>query len=116
MIYKDKTGKSVTQLTWVPPTTREDGSGYGFEDHKNYELGISEPDSATDGITPYISFPAELKTTSWPLDQLNLNTLGDVEVALRTVDNEGATGAWSSLLVFTVALARVSAPTGLSVS
>lgn len=115
MIFTKADGTSVTELAWVPPTTRADGSSYGTADHAGYELGTSDPLNATDGFTAWVSVPATYDITTWPLDQLNMNTEGDYEVGLRVIDTKGRQSVWSNPALFTAALANPDAPTGLNV-
>ena len=111
MIYF-KDGVQKTQIEWVAPTKRTDGSAYGDADHAGYELGVG----SNGAYEPWVAVPAAYNITSWPVGQLNLNDEGDYEVVLRTVDKGRRVSAWSAPANFTVTLADPQAPAGLVVS
>lgn len=112
MIYRNAMGDVATQISWTAPSEQADGTAYGDAEHAGYELGVIRDE----GITPHVSVPAAYAVTDWPLDQLELDTEGQHEVALRTVDTDGRTSAWSASVLFTSELAGPNAPTGLLVS
>jgi len=114
MIF-EKAGNPVTEINWTPPTQREDGSPYEAQDHLGYELGFSDPNDPNDGFLPHISFPTSLGTTSWQLNDLNITTEGNFEVALRTIDIGDKKSIWSNPSVFTAGQASPNPPTGFNV-
>ncbi len=114
MIFK-KNNVVATKIQWTAPTVREDGSTYSAAQHAGYELGVSDPANPTDGFAPFVSVPAAYNVTEWLLNNLNIGESDTYEVALRTVDTDGLTSAWSNSMVFTAENARPNAPDGFNV-
>lgn len=106
-------GQSRTRFGWNPPTTREDGTGYGAADHHGYEIGLSDPNNPDDGFRPHVGIPAGYDVTAWPLAELNIEQPGTYELALRTIDRDMRPSRWSAPFTFAADLAPPSPPTDM---
>ena len=103
-----KDSVEVTKLSWVAPTTREDGDTYTATDHAGYEIDV--------GTNAFVSIPADYSITSWNFEDMGITESGPVDIAIRTVDKQGQASKWSDTICIEALYSLPKPPAGLSVS
>jgi hypothetical protein len=113
--FQTAMGAIVTKLSWAAPTEHMDGTAYTDEEHLGYELGRVAPDKDFQ-MEAFVSIPAALDVTEWPLAELGIEQPGKLTVALRTVMKDGTVSNWSNSADFEVVPYKIPlSPSSLTV-
>jgi hypothetical protein len=81
-------------IRWTPPSTYVDGSAFGAADFAGYEFGSRRIGEI--GYVPTVSVPVSFDITELDLSVLELPVNVDLQLAMRTVAQNGLSSVWTN--------------------
>lgn len=97
-------------LTWVNPTTREDGSAYDQSQNAGYEIQFDGQAAVSVPLAYGTSFDLEL------LDAYHALAAGTHQLGLAVVDTGGLVSSFSTVSFPVFSKSRPAAPTNLALA